>query len=162
MKTSPELLSSILQVLTKIEKKMGGESAEPKPAFSDLITGKRSLKDVFKKKPSVEEKDSLISVLLGNTSLKQWAMLRSNVGVIKKMSENLDILSSSADKLSSSLAEIKFGEFDTLIHLLDKSVDDKSIFGSETSKNILTVSEKIKILYWNHCFIILVFFLFYP
>jgi len=55
MKTSPELLSSILQVLTKIEKKMGGESAEPKPAFSDLITGKRSLKDVFKKKPSVEE-----------------------------------------------------------------------------------------------------------
>ena len=149
MKTSPELLSSILQVLTKIEKKMGGESAEPKPAFSDLITGKRSLKDVFKKKPSVEEKDSLISVLLGNTSLKQWAMLRSNVGVIKKMSENLDILSSSADKLSSSLAEIKFGEFDTLIHLLDKSVDDKSIFGSETSKNILTVSEKIKILYEN-------------
>jgi len=94
-------------------------------------------------------KDSLISVLLGNTSLKQWAMLRSNVGVIKKMSENLDILSSSADKLSSSLAEIKFGEFDTLIHLLDKSVDDKSIFGSETSKNILTVSEKIKILYEN-------------
>lgn len=312
MKTSPELLSSILQVLTKIEKKMGGESAEPKPAFSDLITGKRSLKDVFKKKPSVEEntikalslgveqlnkelgkvdieklksiyeysntiknsyialsndlkgfsdifiqeispssifgdltrdkiiqfkenvatstaaifqlnneiqnlnavpldklyeiggalsaslsqidvlqleefrahiqsfadstknlsnelkdldaqslsdmgkfsvtpihKDSLISVLLGNTSLKQWAMLRSNVGVIKKMSENLDILSSSADKLSSSLAEIKFGEFDTLIDLLDKSVDDKSIFGSETSKNILTVSEKIKILYEN-------------
>jgi MFS family permease len=94
-------------------------------------------------------KDSLISVLLGNTSLKQWAMLRSNVGVIKKMSENLDILSSSADKLSSSLAEIKFGEFDTLIDLLDKSVDDKSIFGSETSKNILTVSEKIKILYEN-------------
>lgn len=109
----------------------------------------KPLDNISKSSDKPVNKDSLISMLLGNTSMKQWAMLRLNVGIIKKLSDNLDALSIGAENLSISLSKINFGEFNVFAELLNKDISDKSVFGNETSKNISAAAEQIKTLYEN-------------
>ena len=109
----------------------------------------KPLDNISKSSDKPVNKDSLISMLLGNTSMKQWAMLRLNAGIIKKISENLDALSIGAENLSISLSKINFGEFNAFAELLNKDISDKSVFGNETSKNISAAAEQIKTLYEN-------------